>query len=70
MYHKTIFKNAHWIMPSMDMDSAIFRKTFINKGCNKAVMTITGLGYFLLYINGKKVSDDLFTPAYSDYHPR
>ncbi|MFA5340911.1 MAG: family 78 glycoside hydrolase catalytic domain [Clostridia bacterium] len=70
MFHKTIFKDAQWIMPSTDVDSAIFRKTFIYDGEQKAVITITGLGYFILYINGIKVSDDLFTPAYSDYHPR
>ena len=69
MYHKTIFKDAQWIMPSMDTDS-VFRKKFTYEGSGKAMINITGLGYFLLYINGKKVSDDLFTPAYSDYHPR
>lgn len=70
MYHKTIFKDAQWIMPSIDTDSAIFRKTFTYEGTGQAVINITGLGYFMLYINGKKVSNDLFTPAYSDYHPR
>ncbi|MCQ2479884.1 MAG: alpha-L-rhamnosidase N-terminal domain-containing protein, partial [Clostridia bacterium] len=66
MTHAEIFKNAQWIVPKEDMTSAIFRKTFtLNK--SNAKITICGLGYFILYINGKRVSQDELVPAYSDY---
>ncbi len=66
MTHAEIFKNAQWIEPKEDMTSAIFRKTFTLKESN-AKITICGLGYFILYINGKRVSQDELVPAYSDY---
>lgn len=71
MTHTDIFKSAKWIMPAQDLTSAIFRGTFNidNKDCTTEI-NICGLGYFILYINGKRVSDDEFVPAYSDYIPR
>ncbi|MFA7674168.1 MAG: family 78 glycoside hydrolase catalytic domain [Clostridia bacterium] len=70
MYHKTLFKDALWIMPARDMDSALFRKDFTLTDKTQGRIVICGLGYFELFINGKKVGDDLFVPAYSDYEPR
>jgi hypothetical protein len=32
-------KDAQWIMPSIDTDSAIFRKTFTYEGTGQAVIT-------------------------------
>ncbi len=71
MTHNEIFGNAKWIMPCEDLTSAIFRGTFnINDTAVPTKINICGLGYFILYINGKRVSDDEFVPAYSDYIPR
>lgn len=69
MKHSEIFGKARWIIPKEDMTSAIFRRAFFLSG-EKAEIIICGLGYFALYINGKKVSSDELVPAYSDYIPR
>ncbi len=71
MTHKDIFGYAKWIMPKEDLTSAIFAGTFeINDTDTETRINICGLGYFTLYINGERVSDDEFVPAYSDYVPR
>ena len=33
-------------------------------------INICGLGFFELYLNGKKVSEDIFVPVWSDYDSR
>ncbi|MBQ8782961.1 MAG: family 78 glycoside hydrolase catalytic domain [Clostridia bacterium] len=71
MIHNEIFGSAKWIMPEEDTTSAIFRGTFnIDNADLPTEINICGLGYFILYINGQRVSDDEFVPAYSDYIPR
>ena len=70
MTHKQIFSDARWLMPAKDMDAALFRSTFSAAGGETAEITICGLGYFILYINGKRVGCDEFVPANSDYHDR
>lgn len=71
MTHNEIFGNARWIMPQEDLTSAIFRSTFnLDNTENPTNINICGLGYFVLYINGRRVSDDELVPAYSDYIPR
>lgn len=67
--HFEIFGKAKWIEPKEDMSSAIFRKEFTLKKA-EAEINICGLGYFILYINGRRVSSDKLVPAYSDYIPR
>ena len=48
-----------------------FRKTFIlEKGGKNAVCRICGLGCYVLYINGKKVGDDVLSPAFTAYDKR
>ena len=51
-------------------EAPIARKGFQVKKSQSAVIQICGLGFFELYLNGKKVSDDLLTPVWSDYEPR
>ena len=70
MTHKELFSDARWIMPQKDMDAALFRSTFNASKGEKAEITISGLGFFILYINGRRVSNDEFVPAFSDYHDR
>lgn len=68
--NEKVFKNAKWVKPKEDMSSAIFRGTFDLKEKCRAKINICGLGYFILYINGQRVSDDELVPAYSDYIKR
>ncbi len=69
MTHSEIFGKAKWIMPKEDMTSVLFRKTFISGG-ESTKITVCGLGYFIIYVNGRRVSADELVPAYSDYIPR
>ncbi len=48
--------------------SVMVRKDFTVKGeITKARIYVSGLGTYLLYINGKKVGDDLLEPGWTDY---
>lgn len=51
------------------MSSRYLRKEFdtANKDIRRATVHISGLGMYELYINGKKVSDDVLAPAPTDY---
>lgn len=54
--------------PSAPGDAPLFRKRFtVNEPIKNATVHVCGLGYGYYYLNGEKVSDDLFTSAVSDY---
>ena len=46
----------------------IFRKNFELENFSEAKVCVCGLGYGYYYINGKKITDDLFTAPVSDYN--
>nr|WP_321354135.1 family 78 glycoside hydrolase catalytic domain [uncultured Draconibacterium sp.] len=49
----------------------LFRKEFnVTKQVKKAVAYVTGLGYFEMYLNGKKVGDDVLVPNQTNYGKR
>ena len=49
----------------------LLRKTFqINKEVKSAVVYVTGLGYFELYVNGERVGDDVLVPNQTNYGKR
>ncbi len=49
----------------------LLRKSFnVNKEISSARAYVTGLGYFELYVNGKKVSDDVLVPNLTLYGKR
>ena len=68
MLFREIFKNAIFVKPSEDCVSPCFRKNVFIDSAKNAEITVCGLGVFRLYINGKKVSDDILAPATSFYH--
>lgn len=69
MKAKELFGEAKWVSPSRRVDGPYIRGEFpVSKEVKKAEITICGLGWFALYLNGRKVTDELFTPANSDYH--
>lgn len=43
------------------------RKFTLEKAPKKATVRISGLGCFVLYINGRRVSDEMLSPAFTDY---
>jgi len=71
---------ARWISgPSLDWDkdpgktqsSPLFRKMFtLRKPVRRARAYISGLGYYELYLNGKKVGDNVLDPAFTRYDKR
>lgn len=46
------------------------RKVFTYNGTGKVRCLICGLGCFVLYVNGKRVSKDVLAPAFTAYHKR
>ncbi|MBR7161757.1 MAG: family 78 glycoside hydrolase catalytic domain [Clostridia bacterium] len=50
--------------------SPIFMKKIFVKNPAQSEIQIAGLGFFELYINGKKVSEDVWVPPASDYGER
>ena len=65
-----MFKGAKWIECTEESEAPLFRKTFEANAGENAEITICGLGFFKLYINGKKVSEDLLSPNASNYSER
>ena len=70
MTFRELFGDARFVTPQGSPDAALFRSTFTAKKDENAKITICGLGYFILYINGQRVGDDEFVPPVSDYHDR
>jgi len=68
-----IFQNAYFIKPNVDFKredslAPMFRRTFTyDKKVETARLAVCALGYGYVYINGRKVSEDLFTAPCSDY---
>ena len=48
----------------------MFVKHFQVEEIKRVTLKISGLGYFFFTVNGKRVTDELFTPAQTDYAPR
>ena len=63
-----VFGKAYFVKPSENCVAPCFRGEFNLSDTSKAEITVCGLGVFRLYINGKKVSDDVLAPATSFYH--
>lgn len=60
-----------WIAGDTLISSPLFRKEFsINKKINRARAYVSGLGYYELYLNGKKVGDRVLDPGWTEYRKR
>lgn len=70
MTHKELFGEARWIIGDASADALLFRRKIEVENPENAEITICGLGYFTLFINGIRVGTDEFVPPYSDYHDR
>ncbi len=57
-----------WIAPQKDINAPFVYKVFeLNNLHEYVTVNVCGLGFFELYINGKKVSEDLMNPVRTDY---
>ena len=72
-------KNTKWIGSGAKLDrksvnevspALQLRKTFELSKTGKATCLICGLGIYVLYINGKRVGDDVLSPAFTNYDKR
>ncbi len=70
MTQTEMFGKAQWVAPSSDCSGPYLRREFDCGEFKSASISICGLGFFELYINGKKVSDDLLVPANSQFEKR
>lgn len=62
--------NGIWICTDASVETPMFVKRFYANHAKRVTLSISGLGYFFFTINGIRISDDLFTPAHTDYAPR
>ena len=63
-------KKEHWICGGASCEAPLFRRSFWmdkTERFQSARLEICGLGYFLFYINGKRISDQELMPAMTDY---
>ena len=76
VFHTGLFSvsdwKADWITSAdTSLEAPLFRKEFeINKKVKSAYVYVTGLGYYELYLNGKKVGDHVLDPAITNYSKR
>ena len=66
-----VFGSAQWVGPDADCQCPYLRQLIELDGeVGTAEITICGLGFFELYVNGTRASGELFTPVTSDYCKR
>lgn len=58
-------RNQHWIQADPACDAPIFRREFYVKQAVSARLDICGLGFYQLYINGRRADDFECVPAVS-----
>ena len=62
---------GEWIGTDASISAPLLRKEFeIDKEVKSARVHISGLGWYELYINGQRVSDNVLDPATTDYAKR
>jgi len=67
MTHEELFGPAQWIAPGKPCGQPVIRLRFDAQGAQAAKITVSGLGFFELALNGGKVSEDLLVPAWTSY---
>ena len=67
MTHTELFGPARWIAPNKTCDTPVFRLRFDAQVAQSAKITVSGLGFFALTLNGENVSEDLLVPAWTSY---
>jgi alpha-L-rhamnosidase len=68
-----MIERAKWIRSPEDRDEACFefyKRLHFEKKIRKATLCVTAMGLYKAYINGKAVSDALFTPYFTSYNKR
>ncbi|MDR1884315.1 MAG: glycoside hydrolase family 78 protein [Prevotella sp.] len=67
-FKKQEYRDIYDRIDTLALRSINLRKTFRpQKEIDRAIVHVSGLGHYSFYLNGKRVSKDIFTPAWSDY---
>lgn len=63
------WRQASWIaLADTNVQSQLLRREFaVKAGLKRAVLHVSGLGHYELFLNGKKVGEDILTPGWTDY---
>ena len=62
---------AKWIGAPTKQTAPFYRTSFkVDRIPERAIVYVAALGYFELYVNGKKVGDEVLAPAVSNYSKR
>ncbi|WP_212973308.1 family 78 glycoside hydrolase catalytic domain [Bacillus sp. J14TS2] len=62
---------AQWIGSEEEVAAPLFRKQFrAEKMIKQATVYVSGLGYYELYLNGRKIGDHVLVPNWTDYDNR
>lgn len=64
------FENCDWLRSKTAVDAYFARKKFTSENAVRAVLRVGVLGFIEPYVNGKKLTEEYFIPALSDYHKR
>lgn len=67
MTHNEMFGSAKWVAPASGCDQPYIRGEFDAQNIASAEITVCGLGFFELYLNGNRVAEDYFVPGWTDY---
>lgn len=67
---KNPFDKAQWIGGTTTEGSPVIIRHFNAANVHRAVLFVTGLGYFEAQINNVLVSDSKYIPVFSNYEPR
>ena len=72
MVKNFVFGGAKWMGAPEEYDAVFMRRQFDirNKPIKKATVTYTSLGFSEPFVNGKKLTDYKFIPAWSNYQNR
>ena len=62
--------SGKWIQCDQMMLAPLVIKRFSVESVTDAIIDICGLGYYELFINGKRVGEEYFKPVFSDYRQR
>ena len=70
MTFSQLFGSAEWVAPEKECTAPLIAGKFYASDIRSAEITVCGLGFFRLWINGREVSDDKLVPANSQYCER
>ncbi len=69
-YKQADLKQAKWISTGGVCNTPLLRKNFVLPSIKQAKILVAGFGFYEIYINGKKISEDKFVSLSTDYAKR